>query len=213
MRPPNREIAALCKARNVQELFGFIQSGEFRKAGVDALLERVGEALDSLPEDDPRYPQLAKIEEELLDGKVPLRRLEKFADRFGPDPLELLDAELRGRAAQLPRSAWHTPVYRRLEQALKDWKQGQQQPLHEFCGRHQQLLEQSQQEFEADMESDEAPVLVAQKLLLEGIRGWQGVLQRLRTDPSEKVLPEAQNANRLIAVVCEMEQRYPELLQ
>ena len=194
-----------------------IHTGSLERASVDALLDLVGEALDSLAEDDARYPQLAKIEEELLEGRIPARRLQKFAEKFGPDPLELLDADLRRRAEQLPISAWQTPVYRRLQRALETWRQGSKTELEEFCQRQSVLLQEAEEEFESDLESEEVPVLVGQRLLLQGVRGWKSVLQQVcaasRAEECQHALAAAEQANRIIAAVCQLEERYPHLLE
>lgn len=194
------------KTKIVQELFSFIQADKLKDAPVETLVTLVGEALDSLGEDDARYPQLAKIEEELLEGRVPVRRLEKFAQKFGPDPLQLLDAELRVRASELPSDTWRTPIYERLETVLQEGR-----GLDEFLARQQPLFSEAQEEFEADLESEDPPSLVGQRLLLEGVRGWLGVLRQLRA-PSPTLLADAEQANRLLVVVCQLEDRFPDLL-
>jgi hypothetical protein len=190
----------------VQELFSFLQAGKLKDAPIESLVNLVGDALDTLEEDDARYPQLAKIEEELLEGRVPVRRLEKFAQKYGPDPLEVLDAELRAQAAQLAPEQWKTPIYERLEAAIHDRQAGE-----ELVARQRPMFAEALEEFEADLESEDTPSLVGQRLLLEGVRGWLDVFGKLPSS-SPALLSDAERANRLLVVVCQLEDRYPELL-
>ena len=200
----------------MDELLSLFQTVDLNTLEARFLLGPVASALDCCPEDDPRYPWLVVIEEEVLAGRVPVPRLRAFVERFplGARPdIEILEDEFRQMAENMTDSEWRTSLHAELMAALDEfYESGDRDVWIKYLRMRRTVVHEASRNY-ASMSMTPAEVTaetaVGHKLLCEGIEAWLRCLDQLLESPEseEEALIEAEYGTRLLVAVQRLQQR------
>jgi hypothetical protein len=202
----------------VEELLSFIEVADLELSRPSAVLTLVQSALDECPEDDPRFPYLVQIEEDLLGGTVPQQRLQAFALRFPRQTpvAEDLESEFRAMAAQFTEEQWRTSAYVDLENALLDFEEdGELDGLLLKLQSREEKIRESLDGYRATSLTPEevtAETVTGHRLLCDGLEAWLAALGALAEAAEsggawEPGLEAAERGNRLLLAVQRLNQR------
>lgn len=202
----------------MEDLLSFIEVADLDLAKARSVLGIVQCALDECSEDDPRYPYLVAIEEELLAGSVPTERLLTFAARF-PRTVparEDLESEFRAMASEFDEAEWRTAAFLDLENALLDFEEGGEleELLAVLSSREVKIQAALQGYRETSMMPEEvtAETVTGHRLLCAGLESWLVGLAALaeaarNSEPWDEGLEHAETGNRLLLAVQRLNQR------
>ena len=201
-----------------QALLHLLHQGPPEDLEVEAVLAAVQATLEECPEEDEMYGYLVALEEGLLEGRVPPRRLQKFLDKFNvvEAPAGQLEGELLQLAEELPESEWRTPGLVQLEAQLSLVDGGSDlEPLLAYLEqRHQEVLEQLEAYRSTSLSPEEVTeeTQVGHRLLLDGLESWLQGLELLQQaaqhdEPWSEGLEVLTRGNRQLVAVQRLHQR------
>lgn len=158
------------------------------------------------------YQELKVIDEELVNGGMPLQALDSFRKQFGEVPIEpadvLLEKEIRQIAEGMAPEQWATENYQIFENAIDDFlDDGPEDTFWEILDGLDNTIVTAFESYQAkEIVPAEvtAETLVSHKLLCEGLGLWKDSLDILRFAETEsdidwnEVLESAENGNRLL---------------
>ena len=191
----------------MNELLAYLAIADLENASAQDLLDLVGGALEECQPTDERYPWLVAAEAELLEDKLPLLRLRRFAARFPlchrPEALAM-EEEFRQIARELSDEEWRTSHYLTLAEAIRSWDDERLEAYLE--ARHQAIQSAWKEYLNAPLTQTEvtAESYVGHRLLGEGMEAW---LRALELDSDSEALAEAEWGARLLVAVQMLHQR------
>lgn len=184
------------------QFLSWLTQVDLQKVDIDALLTRVSDVLENLPEEDPRFAWMAAIEDKLLDGEIPLDRLRSLGERF-PCQASLED---RLRSLVYGRRV-DGPALQELRQAIRQHP-SQPQLLSELVSDLQRQLGEFWEEYQSEPshQDNEEAVATGHRLLEEAIQHWTQGLSLISRGEFESGLERAQQAYRLLQAVQTLDQ-------
>ena len=200
-------------AARVKELLAYLEVADLEHACLEEVLGVVVGALEECPEQDERYAWLVAAEAELVEGRLPLARLRRFAARFPllhrPEAVEI-EQEFRQIARSLPDEVWQTPQYLELAEAFDCWDD---ESLCVYLDNRYQAIRTAWDEYRVTPvvpAEVTAETYVGHRLLGEGLQAWLGALER---DPGAEALAEAEWGTRLLIAVQMLHRRVARSLE
>lgn len=202
--------AAKARAMSYQQLLAWVQVGRLEDSKAPEVLELVEAALDDLGEDDPRYDALVDIEEELLEGQVPIALLQELVKERSPseqvDDVVRLEREYRAIAAAYTPEQWQSNFYLDLEHHLEE---SDDDELLEFVDSLRQRLTRVWNKYETDyngLSEHSAETVVGHTFMKEGYETWMKALDLVDADTDdEEILETAEAAVRLLIAVGQLD--------
>ncbi len=193
-----------------QQLLAWVQVGQLKDSKATEVLELVEAALDELSEDDSRYDALVDIEEELLEGEVPVDLLQALVkDRSSSEQVEdvvRLEREYRAIAAAYTEEQWQSNFYLDLEHHLEE---SDDDELLEFVDSLRDRLTRVWKKYEADysgLSEHSAETVVGHTFMKEGYETWMKALRLVDADADdEEILETAEAAVRLLIAVGQLD--------
>ena len=191
-----------------QQLLAWIQVADLDAAKATEVLELVEAALDDLSEDDVRYDPLADIEEDLLEGEVPVALLQALAvgGTGALDETVRLEEEYRKVAADYTPEQWQSNFYLDLEHHLDE---SEEEELLEFTEGLRNMLTRVWERYEADYAglSQHTPeTIVGHTFMKEGYETWIKALDMVDSEAeADEILETAEAAVRLLIAVGQLD--------
>lgn len=195
-----------------QQLLAWISISDLEESRAAEVLQLVEPALDELAEDDPRYDPLVDIEDELLEGRVPVELLRALLGAEGASPgdlddVERLEREYRGAAAAYQPEQWRSKFYLELErhlsesddEALLDCVDGLRDRITSVWNRYCQDY--------ASLSTRSAETEVGHRLMKDGYDRWMKALDLVESEEAdeEEILAVAEAAVRLLVAVGQLD--------
>lgn len=185
------------------DFLGWVSAQNLDHASVDPVLDRVGQVLDHLDEDDPRYAWMAAIEDKLLDGVVPKDRLLALKERF---PDAACEQRLRHAAANAPRQRWETFSLKEIRRRLEDFDENPQ-AFEDLLHKLEVDLEAFWSDYNREPQQPNTPLETAgDRLLKRSYEDWKLALKALREGNFDLGLEVAAAANRILSALERMEE-------
>jgi hypothetical protein len=192
-----------------QQLLSWLEITELDDRKASEVLGLVEAALDELSEEDAPYEALLEIEEELLEGHIPvplLRALRSTSVAESLDDVERLEREYRALAKAYSPAQWRTKFYLDLEKHLAEADE------HLLLGGVDDLRERitaAWQQYLADYSSIttvSTETLVGHRLMEAGYEGWIKALDMVESEAEdEEILQAAESAVRLLVAVGQLD--------
>lgn len=195
----------------MDSLLAWLRITDLENAEPAVALDLVSSALDEIEDDHPAYAWLVALETELESDSLPLRRLQRFCERFSEpqrpaDACQQLEQEYRKLAEDLTAKEWKTSRLRRIFA----WLEGEDEDLEDLRRSILATWEEYQSISIAESEVT-AETVVGHRLLLDGLEGWLEALDLLESAESDEQQQEALGvavyANRLLVAVQRLHQQ------
>ena len=184
------------------QFLSWLSQIDLNRADIDALLTRVSDVLEHLPEEDPRFAWMAAIEDKLLDGEIPLDRLRSLGERFPCQPSleDRLRSLVHGRRVD-------GPALQELRQAIRQ-QATHPQVLSELVHDLQRQLREFWEDYQSEPshQDGEEAVATGHRLLEEAIGHWTQGLTMISRGEFDDGLERAQQAYRLLQAVQTLDQ-------
>ena len=169
-------------------------------------------ALDEMSEEDPRCDALSDIEDELLEGRVPVELLRQLARDFPQAPVEELseadrmEREYRTIAAAYREEQWRSQFYVVLERHLDD---SDDETLLDFAAELRERITASYRRYCDDFERVQGTspeIEVGHRFMKEGYQRWMEALDLVEAEGDvDEILQLAEEAVRLLAAVGQLD--------
>lgn len=195
-----------------QQLLAWIELRDLEESKASEVLQMVEPALDEIDEDDPRYDALCDIEDELLEGKVPVELLLALVRQSPPpaddelDDVERLDRDYRALAASYKPEQWRSKFYLDLKRHLAE---SDDEELLDCVDALRARITQVWRKYAADYESiptRSAETEVGHRLMKDGYEGWMKALDLVETEAEDdEILLAAESAVRLLVAVGQLD--------
>lgn len=194
-----------------QELLAWVSISVLEEAKADEVLQLVEPALDELGEDDPRYEPLLDIEDELIEGRVPVDLLQALLGETSAPGLELddvqrLERDYRAMAAAYRPEQWRSKFYLDLEHHLAESDEEELLDcVDTLRARITAVWERYSAEY-ASISTRSAETEVGHRLMKDGYDGWMRALDMVDSEAGEEeILLEAEAAVRLLVAVGQLD--------
>lgn len=192
------------------QLLAWIEIGQLEDSRPEQVLELVQAALDELDEDDPRYDALVDIEDELVEGEVPVELLRALSSgqtlSSGVDDAARLEGEYRALAAGYTPDQWQSNFYLELERHLEESSDDE---LLDFADSLRERLTQVWTRYEADyqgLSEQSAETVVGHTFMKEGYEGWMKALDLVEAEADgDEILDAAEAAVRILIAVGQLD--------